>query len=293
MAKQRYLAVGATVANSFGDAVLDYSVNHFNYYRVLFLSATVAGIIQFLLGFWGWGIEITWNSMPHIVIHAILVLGGYLCFIKALELIPIGLIGLIESSSLFLTCIIDVCVGYVDLTAKFVGLLILFVLSLYIFTLSNQSKEEIDVKKITIKGFGWAFSSVLLYLLAPYLIKSANTNGANEIAINLGYYAMAIPFYAVMFIKTKSENPVAITPRRWWQNFYLLGCVIGGFEGIYYVLETLCFIEDAPTIISVIAQMRIFLVYGLSVLFKMDDFSFGKVIALCLGLVSVVGIYLT
>ena len=39
--------------------------------------------------------------------------------------------------------------------------------------------------------------------------------------------------------------------------------------------------------------MRIFLVYGLSVLFKMDDFSFGKVIALCLGLVSVVGIYLT
>ena len=76
------------------------------------------------------------------------------------------------------------------------------------------------------------------------------------------------------------------------QNFYSLCLLIGILEAVYYVFETFSFINDAPTVVVVIEQMRIFLLFILSVLFKTDSFSLRMTIALCLGVVSVIGVYL-
>ena len=105
MSDYRYTAVIATVSNSFCDAILDYSVNRFNYQKVLFLTCLVAFIGQVIIGLFT-DISFTSASSLYIIIHAFLVLIGYICFIRSLEFIPIALVGLIETSSLFLTFVI-------------------------------------------------------------------------------------------------------------------------------------------------------------------------------------------
>lgn len=70
-----------------------------------------------------------------------------------------------------------------------------------------------------------------------------------------------------------------------------LSVVIGILESVYYVLETYSFINDIPTVVMIIEQMRIFLVFILSVIFKMDKFTIRKTVALILGVISVIGVY--
>ena len=67
--------------------------------------------------------------------------------------------------------------------------------------------------------------------------------------------------------------------------------IIGILESAYYVLETFSFANEAPTIVMIIEQMRIFLVFILSVIFKTDRFTIKKTIALLLGTTSVIGVY--
>lgn len=45
------------------------------------------------------------------------------------------------------------------------------------------------------------------------------------------------------------------------QNFYSLCLLIGILEAVYYVFETFSFINDAPMVVVVIEQMRIFLLF--------------------------------
>lgn len=61
-----------------------------------------------------------------------------------------------------------------------------------------------------------------------------------------------------------------------WNSLLFLGSVIGVLESLYYVLETFSFVNDAPTVVMIIEQMRIFLVFVLSVIFKMDKFTLKK-----------------
>ena len=284
----RYTAVGATIANSFSDAVLDYTVNKFNYHKVLLYTSGIAFVLQFLYGL-NVGIMFSFDAIPYLLVHAMFVLLGYICFVKSLEYLPLGLVGLIESSNLFLTLLFDSCVGYIKVTAYFVFMFMVFVFSIALFCQDCLKHDTSDLKKIKREGFIWSLASVIFYVTAPYLIKISDGLGANEIAINLTYYVVALPYFAYKVWMNKTQN--SGQSGQWWNSFLFLGLVIGVLESVYYVLETFSFINDAPTIVMIIAQMRIFLVFLLSVFFKMDKFSKQKSLALVLGIASVVGVY--
>ncbi len=287
MSDQRYTAVIATVSNSLCDTVLDYSVNRFNYYKVLFLTAFVAMIGQGVIGFLS-EIRVPWVSIPYVLIHAVVILIGYLFFVKSLRYIPIALIGLIEAGSLFLTFMIDTIIGYVEFSVYFMFLLSLFVFSVFLFS----GKELQTQKNMKPKGFLFISLSILFYLTAPYLVKLSGLKGANEIAINLGYYFVAIPYFFYQYQKHRKKiiNTLLIK-KHWWNNLYFLCFVIGSLEALYYVFETISFINDVPTVVIVISQMRVFLLFLLSVLFGTDNFTIKKLVALMLGSLSVIGVY--
>ena len=284
----RYTAVLATISNSFSDAVLDYAVNRYNYHKVLLFTSFIAFVIQLIYGL-NVGITLTYSSIPYLLIHGVFVLLGYVCFVKALEYLPLGLVGLIESSNLFLTLFIDSCVGYIKITPYFVGMFAVFIFSIFLFCKDCLSRENSCFKEIERQGFLWVLGSVLFYVAAPYLIKVSDSLGANEIAINLSYYMLALPYFAYNVFSNCSEQK--FKPQNWWNSLLFLGLVVGILESLYYLLETFSFINDAPTVVMIIAQMRIFLVFLLSVLFKMDKFTFRKTFALVLGIISVVGVY--
>ena len=291
MSSSRYTAIISSVSNSFCDSLLDYSVNRFNYHKVLFLTALTAALVQFWVGM-VLGIAIPLASVGAVVLHSVLILAGYIFFVKSLKYIPLALIGLIEASSLFLTFMIDAAMGYVELTLYFVLMLSLFVFSIFLFTENSLKKGKDSVKSIKTIGFVYIILSVLLYLAGPYLVKLAAFYGANEIGINLGYYLLAVPYFAYQSFKFGKENKAAsdVASKR-WGNIYVLCLLIGCFEAIYYIFETISFNNDAPTVVIVISQMRAFLLFLLSVVLKTDKFTVKKLIAVLLGSVSVTGIY--
>ena len=49
---------------------------------------------------------------------------------------------------------------------------------------------------------------MLFYGFEPYLIRFASNVGANEVAINFGYYFFAIPFFFLMMIKNKTNDKI-------------------------------------------------------------------------------------
>ena len=126
MSEHRYTAIIATVSNAFCDVLLDYAVNKYSYYKVLLITSCIAFTGQILIGFF-YRISCSLSALPYVVLHAVLILGGYICFVKALRYIPIALVGLIEASSLFLTFAIDSVLGYVQISFYFVLMLSLFV----------------------------------------------------------------------------------------------------------------------------------------------------------------------
>lgn len=284
----RDTAVIATISNSFSDAVLDYTVNKFNYNKVLFYTTFIAFMFQLLYGLHT-DIFVTIVSLPYLLVHAIVVLLGYICFVKALEYLPLGLVGLIESSNLFLILFIDAYIGYIKITPYFVLMFGLFVFSIVLFSQECLSQEKSCIKKVKQQGFVWILGSVLFYVTAPYLIKISDSLGANEIAINLSYYAIAFPYFTY---KCVSDNDkLSYKAKKWWNSLLLLSLVIGILESAYYVLETFSFANEAPSIVMIIEQMRIFLVFIFSVIFKTDRFTIKKTIALLLGTTSVIGVY--
>lgn len=289
----RYTAVIATVSNSFCDAVLDYAVSRYDYYRVLLWTSFTAFVLQLC---WGVVTHISFSvvSLPFVFIHAVLVLAGYICFVRSLVFIPVALVGLIESSSLFLTFMIDAALGYIQVTFYFAAMFLLFVFSVFLFAGDCLTDGRQCFKQLKPVGFFWVLASVLFYVSAPYLVKLSDGAGANETAINLGYYLVAVPYFGRQFLKARSGRNAAMREmaRGLRQNFYSLCLLIGILEAVYYVFETFSFINDAPTVVVVIEQMRIFLLFILSVLFKTDSFSLRKTVALCLGVVSVIGVYL-
>lgn len=284
----RYTAVLATISNSFCDAILDYTVNKFNYYKVLLYTSCIAFIIQLLYGLTT-KITISQEAVPYLIIHALFILGGYICFVKSLKHLPLGLVGLIESSNLFFTLFIDSCLGYIKITFYFLIMFVLFISSVVLFCKDCLSQNDSKLKDIKVQGFIWVLFSVLFYVTAPYLIKMADSYGANEVAINLSYYIIAIPFFCHMAFTGNTRT--SYTSLKSKLSLLLLCLSIGILESAYYILETFSFIHDAPTIVMIIAQMRMFLIFILSVLFKMDKFTLKKTYALILGIISVIGVY--
>ena len=285
----RYTAVLATILLSFCDALVDYSINKFNFYKVLLLTSITAFCFHLA---WGltFGIEITLTSIPYIIAKSILGLAGYICFAKSLKYLPIGLIGLIETSNLFITLIIDALLGYISITPIFLLMFGLFIFSIMLFSYDCISGTNVCIKNLKPIGYILILCSVFFYVSMPYWIKVTNNLGANAIAINLGYYILAIPYFAYKYFSQKEHKDCNVKSQ-WWNNLIFLSISVGIFECSYFIAETFSFINDTPTIVMLIEQVRIFLLFGLSVLFKMDTFTLKKSISLLLGIISVIGIY--
>ena len=291
MINYRYTAVLATISNSFCDAILDYAVNRFNVHKVMFLTTCIGFLGQLIIGMIT-GIYCTMAAVPYIALHSLLILFGYVCFVKSLKYTPLALVGLVMSSDLFLTFIIDCILGYIRFSFYFVFMLALFIFAIFMFTENSKRDVSNSFKSVKLIGIIFVLGQVIFYLTAPYIIKISALKGANEIAINIGYYLLSMPYFGYYaFFGSKNKTKKNITSQ-WWNGFYFLAVIIGVLEALYYALETFSLINDAPTIVAAIEQMRIFLLFLLSVIFKTDKFTRQKLIALILGFAAVTGLYL-
>lgn len=289
MLNSRLSAVISTIFDSVSDAALDYAVSRYNMHKTVFLLSFVAFIGQLIIGTFT-GIACTFAALPYVMLHGVLILLGYICFLQALKYTPIALISLVESGSLFLTLIIDYILGYVTLSLYFVAMLALFVFAVTLFMLSSMRESTDSIKKIRPIGIVLVIGTVLMYFTAPYIIKISADLGANEITVNLGYYAVALPYFAWLSYNGRDENKKETAVPRWWNGFYFLAIVIGILEALFYVLETFSYINDTPTIIMAIRQMGVFMIFLLSVLFKTDKFTPQKLLALILGMAAIIGV---
>ena len=291
MSNQRYTAIVATLFDSAADATLDYAVTRYNIHKMVLLLTVIAFIGQLVIGAAYAGIECTLAALPYVALHGVLILLGYICFLKALKYTPIALIGLVQSSELFFTTIVDSILGYLSLSVHFFALLLLFVFAIALFYINSMQSENTSIKTVKPIGIVLTFGTMLLYVIATYIIKVAAAYGANEITLNVGYYVVAIPYFGWLALKGKDDDKKNTANPHWWNGFYFLAVAIGILETIFYVFETFSFINDTPTIVMAIKQMGIFVMFFLSVLFKTDKFTKPKLLALVLGFIAITGLY--
>ncbi len=282
---KRFAAIISSISNSFCDFTLDIAINQYDLYKVLLYTSIISLFFQILYAYYV-GLSITIASLPVILIYGLTTLLGYMCYVIALKNIPIGLGALLENSDLFLVLVIDIIVGNLVLSPKFMILFLLFIVSIIWFTIeTNKIKDDIKFKKIRFIGIIFILLSVLFYGILPYIIKWANTLGANEVAINFGYSIFAIPFF---FIKSRNNaKSIKIKDNK------IIGLIIliGLFEAIYYIFGTIGYIYETPIIVNIIQEIRVFLLVILSAIFKTDKINFKKVVAILIGIVSIIGIY--
>jgi len=282
---KRITAVVSSVFNSFCDFSLDIAVNKYSVYKVLLYTSIISLFFQILYAFYS-GISITIQAIPIILIYGLIILLGYLCYVNALKNIPIGLAALLENLDLFIVLIIDIVFGNLIITSKFIFLFVLFIISILWFTLeTNKIKDEIKFKKIKFIGIIFILLSVLFYGIEPFVITYSIILGANEVAINLGYSIVAIPFF---FYKSKNYDKLKGKDNK---KFIYLVALIGLFEAIYYIFGTIGYIYETPIIINIIQEIRVFLLVVLSAVLKTDKINFKKAIAILLGMISIAGIY--
>jgi len=283
---KRITAVVSSVFNSFCDFTLDIAVNKYSMYKVLLYTSIISMFFQILYAFYV-GISITIWAVPIILIFGLIMLLGYLCYVNALKNIPIGLAALLENLDLFMVLIIDIILGNLVITSKFIFLFVLFIISVLWFTIeTNKIKDEIKFKKIKIIGIVFILLSVLVYGIEPYIIKLANSLGANEVAINFGYSIVAIPFF---FFKSKKYDESNEKGNN--IEFVYLITLVGLFEAIYCIFGTIGYIYETPVIVNIIEEIRVFLLVVLSAIFKTDEINLKKAIAILLGMIAIIGIY--
>lgn len=279
---KKIYAFTSAIANTFCDFSLDIAINKYSIYKVLFYTSLISFFFQMLYAT-KVGIIFTISSIPIILFYGLAMFFGYLFYVKSLKCIPIGFAGLLENLDLFLVFIIDIILGYLVLDLKFMILFIIFLISVIWFGIeTNNQKKEIKLKELKWIGVVYLILSVLFYTSEPYLIKIASNTGANEVAINLGYSIIAIPYF---YIKSRKEKGKS---EKLSKKGILLCIVIGLLEGVYYICGTIGFIYETPLIVNIIEELRVFLLILLSVIFKMDKLNLKKIIAMIIGITSVI-----
>ena len=284
---KRVPAIISTVSNSFCDFTLDIAVNKYNMYFILFGTALGSFVIQLIYGIIN-GVSVTFPSLIFIIANGICMLLGYVLYVQALKRLPVALTGLIESGSLFAYLLIDFVCGYLKINLWFLSLFTMFMLSIFIFSYDTyKQKDENKIKKIKMSGILILLCSMLFYGFEPYLIRFASDVGANEVAINFGYYFFAIPFFFIMMKKNKTKE----TKSNYSGSIKLI-ILISLFEAIYYLFGTMGYVNEAAVINAIIQEIRVFLLFILSIVFGTDKLSLNKIIAIIMGILSVIGIYL-
>ncbi len=206
MTDKRYTAVLATLFDSAADATLDYAVSRHNIHKMVFLLSLIAGIGQVAIGAFI-GIDCTFKALPYVALHGILILLGYICFLKALKYTPIALIGLVQSSELFFTTIVDCMLGYLTLSVRFLALLSLFVFAIALFYTNCIKNENTSVKEVKPIGIVLTLSTMFLYVVATYLIKVSAAYGASEITLNL---VLETIFYVLETFSFINDTPTIV-----------------------------------------------------------------------------------
>lgn len=286
---KRTPAILSTISNAFCDFTLDIAINKYNMYKILFGTALGSFLLQIVYGFII-GFEITSKSLILVLLYGICMLFGYMFYVLSLKKLPVGLTGLIESGSLFAFLFIDSMIGYFKITPYFIFLFAIFIFSIYLFSSDSlKFKDEIKNKKIQLAGIFILLISMLFYGVEPYLIKTASNMGANEVAINIGYYVVAIPYF---FFMLKRSKPQSDKQEKGNFNMLKLIVLISIFESLYYLFGTMGYIGESPIINAIIHEIRVFLLVILSVIAKTDKITIKKVIAMVLGIISVIAIYL-
>ena len=284
---KRVPAIISTVSNSFCDFTLDIAVNKYNMYFILFGTALGSFVIQLIYGIIN-GVSVTFSSLIFIIVNGICMLLGYILYVQALKRLPVALTGLIESGSLFAYLLIDFVFGYLKINLWFLFLFAMFMLSIFIFSYETYKlKNENKIKKIKMSGILILLCSMLFYGFEPYLIRFASDVGANEVAINSGYYFFAIPFFFIMMKMNKTKES-----KNNYSGSIKLILLISLFEAIYYLFGTMGYVNEAAVINAIIHEIRVFLLFILSIVFGTDKLSLNKIIAIIMGILSVIGIYL-
>ncbi len=284
---KRVPAIISTVSNSFCDFTLDIAVNKYNMYFILFGTALGSFVFQLIYGIIN-GISVTFPSLIFIIANGICMLFGYILYVQALKRLPVALTGLIESGSLFAYLLIDFVFGYLKINLWFLFLFAMFMLSIFIFSYETYKlKNENKIKKIKMSGILILLCSMLFYGFEPYLIRFASDVGANEVAINFGYYFFAIPFFFIMMKMNKTKES-----KNNYSGSIKLILLISLFEAIYYLFGTMGYVNEAAVINAIIQEIRVFLLFILSIVFGTDKLSLNKIIAIIMGILSVIGIYL-
>ena len=284
---KRIPAIISTVSNSFCDFTLDIAVNKYNMYFILFGTALGSFVIQLIYGIIN-GVSVTFPSLIFIIANGICMLLGYALYVQTLKRLPVALTGLIESGSLFAYLLIDFVCGYLKINLWFLFLFTMFMLSIFIFSYDTyKQKDENKIKKIKMSGILILLCSMLFYGFEPYLIRFASDVGANEVAINFGYYFFAIPFFFIMMKKNKTKE----TKSNYSGSIKLI-ILISLFEAVYYLFGTMGYVNEAAVINAIIQEIRVFLLFILSIVFGTDKLSLNKIIAIIMGILSVIGIYL-
>lgn len=283
---KRMPAVVSTMSNSFCDFTLDIAVNKYNVYLVLLLSSIGSFIIQLIYGMIV-GIKFTNGSLIYIFAYGLCILLGYIFYVMSLKKIPVALTGLIESGILFVYLIIDSFYGFITINWWFIFLFTLFIFSVFLFSYDTYKYKYLNSqKKIDLNGIFILLISIIFYGVAPYIIKMANNNGANEIAINFGYYIFAIPFFLIMLRSSKKDNSISE------KNIIKYIILISLFESLYLIFGTMGYINESVIINAIIQELRVFMLFVLSFIFKNDKITINKVISIVIGILSVIGIYL-
>ena len=269
--------------HSVADTLEEKLLLKFDETEYLFWLNLIIGVLIAIYAIFG-GIELSFISFLVIIFYALAMVGGDYCYIKAIQTLPIGLANLIDSGSIFIILVCDIILGYIRPRALFLVIFIIFIVSIYIFSLeTNKMKKEIINKKIDLKNIFILITSTIFYASDPYFLKLALSKGANVYGVNLIYYMVAIPVFYFMLRKHKQQNGIPYKTKNEKRQFFKTIIIIAVLFSITDILGILAYFGCAPIVVNLIMKLQLFFVVILSVINKTDKMNWKKVISLAVG----------
>jgi len=279
-------AISWSFLHSIGDTLEEKILLKYQENQYMFWQTLLTGIGVLLLSLFG-KIELTFLSFIILIFYSLAMIGGDFCYVKAIQTLPIGLANLIDSGSVFIILICDICLGYIQPKITFFFLFFIFILSIYIFSLeTSKMKNEIQNKKIDLKNVFILITSTIFYASEPYFIKLASSKGANEFGINLVYYMIASPIFYFLYRRQKKNiAPLNSNEKKDFFGTIILLSIIYTITGYLYMLS---YIGEIPIVITLLTKLQLFFVVIISVIRKTDKMNWKKTISLLLGITSII-----
>lgn len=279
-----------SIIHSVGDTIEEELLLKYHENSYLFWMNLVTGIITIFFSLFG-GLEMSFLSFFILLGYSFAIIGGDFCYIKAIQTLPIGLANLIDSGSLFIILICDICLGYIKPKLSFLILFLIFFCSIYIFSYeTNKMKTEITNKKIDLKNIFILITSTIFYASEPYFVKLASSKGANEYGINVVYYLIAITVFYYLYRKKKKEIP-KMNPKE-KKKFSIFIILLGIIYATTSILYMIALQSETPIIVTLIMKLQLFLVVIISVIRKTDKMNWKKVLSLMIGIACIISMTL-